>query len=54
MKVEELGGLVMVIIALLVISVIALKGSETAVGALIGILSSGGAFYLRGKVQVPS
>ena len=50
--VQEIGALVMVVIALLVISYAAtIGGSEQAEGALIGILAAGTGFFLRGKVE---
>lgn len=50
-KVQMLGALAMVVVALGVISYAAYMGDEAAKGALISIISSGTGFYLRGKVE---
>ena len=53
MKVTEFGALLMVIVAVLVVSFLALKGSEAALGALLGVMSTGTGYFLRGKIQAP-
>jgi len=54
MKITEAGALAMVLVALLVVAVLALKGSEPALGAIIAVVSAGTGYMLRGKVQAPS
>lgn len=51
--VAHLGPLVMVAAALGVVSYLALTGSEQAQGAMIGVLTAGVGFYLRGRVEAP-
>ena len=48
---KEWGSLLMVIVALGVVSWLALHGSEAAAGAMIGVLSSGVGYFLRGRVE---
>lgn len=52
--IQDLGPLAMVMLALGIVSVLALRGHEAAAGALIGTVSAGVGFYLRGRVQQPS
>lgn len=52
-RIPEWGALLMVLAALAVVSILALRGNEAAAGALIGVLSGGTGFFLRGKVQAP-
>ena len=49
--VQELGALAMVAVALCVVSYLALRGSEAAVGALIGVLSAGVGFFLKSRTS---
>lgn len=50
-RIPEWGALGMVMIALVVVSYLAITASnETAVGALIGVVSAGVGYFLRGKV----
>lgn len=53
-KVQMLGALGMVVVALLVIAYLAVFDNEQAQGALIGVVSAGVGFYLRGKVIGPN
>ena len=53
-KLQELGALAMVAVAMAVVGYLALNGNETAAGALIGVISSATSFYLRGRVQTPT
>ena len=49
--IQKVGGLIMVVGAGAVIGWLALQGNESAAGALIGVVSAGTGFYLRGKVE---
>lgn len=53
-RITELGALSMVAVALAVVSILALRGHEAATGALIGVVSAGVGFFLRGKVSPPT
>lgn len=53
-QVQEMGALAMVAVALCVVGWLALQGHEAAVGAMIGVVSAGVSFFLRGKVAGPS
>lgn len=50
-KAQVIGALVMVMVALGVVSYLAVMGSEQAQGALIAVVAGGTGFYLRGKVE---
>ena len=52
-KVQTLGSLAMVAIALAIVAVLALEGNEQSQGALIAVVSAGTGFFLRGRVQAP-
>ena len=54
MKVEaiqNIGALAMVAGAMLAVAWLALNGNEPSQGALIGVVSAGVGFFLRGKVE---
>jgi hypothetical protein len=53
MRAEQYGALGMVAVALAVTSWLALHGNEQAAGVMQAIVTSGTAFYLRGRVQTP-
>ena len=48
---RDLGGLAIVVIALAVVGRIALEGSESALGAMIGAVAAGVGYFLRGRVE---
>lgn len=50
-RIPEWGALAMVMLAMAVVAKIALAGNETALGAMIGVISTGTTFYLRGKIE---
>lgn len=50
-RAQELGSLAMVSVALLAVSWLALHGDEAAKGAIIGVVSAGVGFFLRGKIE---
>lgn len=50
-NISEYGALGMVAIALVVVSVLALRGNEPAAGALMSVLAGGVSYFLRGKVE---
>ena len=52
-RMSELGALGMVAVALIVVSVLALRGNEAAAGAIIGVVAAGVSFFLRGRVSPP-
>lgn len=53
-QLRDLGGLALVMIALLVVAWKAIvAGSEPALGAMISVLAAGVGFYLRGRVESP-
>ena len=54
MKLREAVGAVMVGMAMVVIAWLAFHGHEAATGALIGVVSAGVSWYLRGKVRDPN
>lgn len=51
-NIEKLGALGMVAVAMAVVSYLAIMGNEQAQGSIIGAVSAGIGFFLRGKVQV--
>lgn len=50
-RMSEIGALGMVGVALVVVSYLSVQGDETAAGALIGVLTAGVSYFLRGRVQ---
>jgi len=50
----EWGSFGMVAVALGVVAWLALHGSAEAAGALIGVVSAGTGFFLRGRVEAPT
>ena len=50
-RIPEWGALGIVLIALLVVARMALNGNEAAIGALIGVVSAGVGYFLRGKIE---
>ena len=52
-KVQVLGSLAMVAVALGVIALLAYGVNEPAQGALIGVVSAGVGYFLRGKIEAP-
>jgi hypothetical protein len=53
-RMSEMGALGMVAVALLVVSYLAVQGHETATGAIIGVLTAGAGYFMRGKVTPPT
>jgi hypothetical protein len=53
-NIRELGALGMVALAMVVIAYLAFMQSESALGALISVVSAGIGFYLRGRIQDPN
>ena len=51
-NIQDVGSFGMVAVALAVVSVLAYMGNEQAQGALIGVVSAGVGYFLRGKVEV--
>ena len=54
MKLREIVGAAMVLGAMLVVAWLSFHGHEAATGALIGVVSAGVSWYLRGKVRDPN
>lgn len=48
----QIGALAMTVIAMGVLSYLAVLGNEACQGALIAVVSAGTSYFLRGKVQV--
>lgn len=53
-RMTEAGALGMVAVALVVVSYLAVQGHETATGAVIGVLSAGVSYFMRGRVNSPT
>jgi hypothetical protein len=54
MNLEKAMGAILTAGALVVVTVMALRGDQAASGAMLSILSAGVGYYLRGKVQAAS
>ena len=50
-RIPEWGALGMVMVAIVVVSFLAINGSEQAEGALIAVIATGTSYFLRGKVE---
>lgn len=50
-RLPEWTALLMVIMAIMVVTRLALTGNETAVGAIIGVVVQGTTYFLRGRVE---
>lgn len=50
-RTHDLTASTMALGALIVVGILALRGSEAALGALIGILSAATGFLMRGRVE---
>ena len=50
-NIQEVGALGMVAVALSVVAYLAIMGNESAAGAMIGVVSAGVGWALRGKVE---
>ena len=51
---QQIGAYAMIAIALLVVSYLAvITGNEQAQGAMIGVLTAGVGYALRGRVEAP-
>ena len=48
---QNIGALLMVMVALGVVSWLALQGNEQSGGALISVVAGGVSYFLRGRVQ---
>ena len=53
-RIPEWGALAMVLLAMTIVARLALAGNETALGAMISVVSAGTGFFLRGRVSPPS
>ncbi len=54
MTFNDLVGAVALGIAIIVVSIAAVRGSEPAMTALVGVVGAGVGFFLRAKVQPPT
>ncbi len=52
-RIHDLTASILAVGALAVVSVLALRGSESALGALIGILSAATGYLMRGRIDPP-
>lgn len=52
-QLRDIVAAVMVLGALIVVGWLAFHGHEAATGAMIGVMTAGVGWYLRGKVEAP-